>query len=175
MGKKAEKVKTVDRLTTALSQSSVLFLLDFQGLTVSEVTELRGRLRGLDAKVTVVKNTLAKRAASAAGSQDLEQLLTGPSAVVFCEGDAVAVAKSIQQFIREKKKMAVKGGFLQSKVISAPQVEELATLPSREQLVARVVGGLAAPLYGIAIVLNGPVRGLAVALDRIREQKEQAA
>ncbi|NLT34858.1 MAG: 50S ribosomal protein L10 [Gaiellales bacterium] len=175
MGKKAEKVKTVDRLTTALSQSSVLFLLDFQGLTVSEVTELRGRLRGLDAKVTVVKNTLAKRAASAAGSQDLEQLLTGPSAVVFCEGDAVAVARSIQQFIREKKKMAVKGGFLQSKVISAPQVEELATLPSREQLVARVVGGLAAPLYGIAIVLNGPVRGLAVALDRIREQKEQAA
>lgn len=175
MGKKAEKVKTVDKLTTGLSECPVLFLLDFQGLKVSEITELRGRLRGLDASVTVVKNTLAKRASSAAGSQDLEQLLIGPSAVVFCQGDAVAVAKSIQQFIREKKKMAIKGGFLQSKVISAPQVEELSTLPGREQLVARVVGGLAAPLYGLAIVLNGPIRGLAVALDRIREQKEQAA
>lgn len=172
---KANKVKTVEKLTGGLGESQVLFLLDFQGLTVSEITQLRGRLRSMDASVTVVKNTLAKRAALAAGSDGLEELLIGPSAVVFCRGDAVVVAKAIQQFIREKKKMAIKGGFLQSKVISAPQVEELSTLPGREQLVARVVGGLASPLYGLAIVLNGPIRGLAVALDRIREQKAQAA
>lgn len=168
------KIGTVEKITNGLNKAPVLFLLDFQGLTVSEITDLRGRLRGLDASVTVVKNTLAKRAAAAVGNEELQQLLTGPSALVFVRGDAVATAKLLQQYIRDKKKMAIKGGLLESKVITAPQVEELSTLPGKEQLVGKVLGGLMSPLYGLVTVLNGPIRGLTITLDRIREQKAAA-
>jgi len=172
---KAGKVKRVEGMLTGMSGSPVMYLLDFQGLTVAEITDLRRRLRAIDASLQVVKNTLAKRAAADAGLEGITELLVGPSALVYCHGDAVATAKVVQAFIREKRKAAVKGGFLQSKAITVGQVEQMATLPPREELLARVVGGIAAPLYGLAIVLNGPIRGLAVALGRIQEQKAQAA
>ena len=114
---------------------------------MTEATELRSRLRNVDASLTVVKNTLAKRAAVEAGVEGLDVLLEGPTAIAFCRGDLVAPAKVLQGFIREKKKLVIKGGYLQSRVLQAAQVEQLATLPSREELIAKVVGGIAAPLY----------------------------
>lgn len=172
---RADKVRRVEGMLTGMTGAPVMYLLDFQGLTVAEITDLRSRLRGVGATLQVVKNTLAKRAATQAGLEGMEELLAGPSAVVFCHGDAAVAAKLVQAFIREKRKAAIKGGFLQSKAISVKQVEQLATLPSRDELIAKVVGGMAAPLYGLAIVLNGPIRGLVTVLDRVREQKAQAA
>lgn len=172
---RADKVRRVDRMLSGMTEASVMYLMDFQGLTVAEITDLRRRLNGAGASLQVVKNTLARRAAAQAGLEGIDELLSGPSAVVYCQEDAVAAAKIIQAFIREKRKSAIKGGFLKQKNITAGQVEQMATLPSREELIALVVGGIARPLYGLATVLNGPMRGLVVALDRVREQKAQAA
>jgi large subunit ribosomal protein L10 len=172
---KAQKAQAVEAILALLKGSDTLYMLDFRGLSVAEISRLRNSLRESGASLRVVKNTLAKRAAAEAELTDLESLLSGPSAVVFCEADPVAPAKAIQGFIKEKHKLVIKGGLLQEQIIGADEVEQLAALPSREELVARVVGGIASPLYGIAIVLAGPMRSLAIALDRIREQKEQAA
>ena len=169
------KVAIVEEITADMKATEAYYLVDFRGITVTEATDLRGRLRTVDASLTVVKNTLAKRAAAEAGVEGLDVLLEGPTAIAFCRGDLVAPAKVLQGFIREKKKLVIKGGYLQSRVLQAAQVEQLATLPSREELIAKVVGGIAAPLYGLANVLTGPIRGFVVTLDQIREQKAKAA
>ena len=172
---KSEKVAVVDAIIAALKSAETYYLVDFRGLSVAEAMDLRGRLRQSGATLTVVKNTLARRAAAEVGLQGLETLLQGPTAITFCADDPVAPAKTLQGFIKEKKKLAIKGGYMQHRVLAAAQVEQLASLPTREELIAKVVGGIAAPLYGLANVLTGPVRGLVVALDQIREQKAQAA
>ncbi|MCZ7663410.1 MAG: 50S ribosomal protein L10 [Thermoleophilia bacterium] len=172
---KSEKVAVVDAIIDRMKSAETYYLVDFRGLSVAEATDLRGRLRADGATLMVVKNTLAKRAAGDAGLEGLEALLQGPTAIAFCGDDPVAPAKTLQGFIKEKKKLAIKGGYLQNRVIEAARVEQMASLPSREELIARIVGGIATPLYGLANVLTGPMRGLVVALDQIREQKAQAA
>lgn len=172
---KADKIKKVDQVVAEMRDAPVLYLVDFQGLSVADIGDLRRRLRTAEAAFRVVKNTLALRAANEAGRQGVVGLLSGPTAFVYCHGDAAAAAKILQAFIREKRKGAVKGGVLQDRSINAAEVEQLAVLPGRDELLARVVGGLASPLYGLATVLSGPIRGLAVVLDRIREQKTVAA
>jgi large subunit ribosomal protein L10 len=172
---KPEKVQAVAEIRTDLESTDAFILVDPRGLTVSEVSELRNRLREAGATLKVVKNTLAKIAASEAGVEGMADLLEGPTAITICRDDPINPAKVIQGFIREKKKLTVKGGYLQHKVLVAAEVDSLASMPSREELIAKVVGGIAGPLYGLANVLNGPLRGFAVALDQIRQQKEQAA
>lgn len=168
---RADKVKKVERIVEGITQAPVVYLLDFQGLTVAEISDLRKRLRPLEASVEVVKNTLALRAADQAGVHELVKLLVGPTAFIYCYGDAAAAAKAVQTFIREKRKAAIKGGLMEHKAITAAQVEQIAYLPGRDELRARVVGGVAAPLYGLVTVLSGPVRGLVTVLDRIRDKK----
>jgi len=123
----------------------------------------------------VVKNTLAKIAAADAGVEGLTELLAGPTAIAYCHGDPVRVAKVIQDFIKEKKKAAIRGGKLERSLLTAADVEKLATLPSREQLIAQLVGTLAAPLRGLVTVLNGPIRALVVVLGQVQESKANAA
>ncbi len=172
---KPEKVQAVAEMAAEFEKTDAYFLVDFRGLSVGEATDLRARLRGSGASLMVVKNTLAKRAAAEAGVEGIDALLEGPTAIAFCRDDPVAPAKVLQTFIREKKKLELKGGYLQRRVLQAKQVDELASLPTREVLLGKVVGGLASPLYGLASVLAAPIRGLAVALDQVREQKEAAA
>jgi len=171
---KPEKVAAVERIVEKLRSNEVYYLVDFRGLSVGDATELRSRLRANGADLMVVKNTLAKRAAAEAGIEGLDQLFEGPTAIAYCGADPVAPAKTLVGFVKEKKKLVIKGGFLQSHILLQAQVEQLAQMPSREELIARVVGGIAAPLYGLANVLTGPIRGLVVALDQIREQKAAA-
>jgi large subunit ribosomal protein L10 len=172
---KPGKAEAVHEILLELQRSDVYFLVDHRGLSVAEATELRNRLRGVGATLRVVKNTLALRAAAEAGVEGVETLFAGPSAIAFCHADPVGPAKVLQAFIREKKKLAIKGGYLQKRVLGAGQVDTLATLPGREELIAKLVGGIAAPLYGLANVLTGPIRGLVAALDQVREQKAAAA
>jgi large subunit ribosomal protein L10 len=105
----------------------------------------------------------------------LDELLQGPTAIAYVHGDAVKVAKTIQDFIREKKKATIRGGKLQRSMLTASDVESLAALPSREQLMARALGAIAGPLYGLANVMNAPLRGMAVVLGQVQEQKSKAA
>ncbi|OFW60746.1 MAG: 50S ribosomal protein L10 [Actinobacteria bacterium RBG_16_64_13] len=170
-----DKIEAVKEITADLKATDVYYFVDYRGLTFSEATELRARLVKVDASLKVVKNTLAKIAAADAGVEGLTEMLQGPTAIVYCHGDPVKVAKTIQDFIKEKKKATLRGGKLQRSMLTASDVEKLATLPSREQLIAQLVGAIASPLTGLANVLSGPIRGLVVVLAQIQEQKASAA
>jgi len=170
-----DKIEAVKEITDDLKGSQVYYFLDYRGLTFAEATELRKRLAKADASLRVVKNTLAKIAAADAGVEGLTELLQGPTAIAYCHGDPVRVAKTLQDFIREKKKASIRGGKLDRSILSAAEVETLSTMPSREQLVAQLVGAIASPLSGLANVLTGPIRGLVVALSQVQEQKANAA
>jgi large subunit ribosomal protein L10 len=170
-----DKVEAVREIAADLKATDVYYFVDYRGLTFSEATELRARLAKVDASLKVVKNTLAKIAAADAGVEGLDELLQGPTAIAYCHGDPVRVAKTIQDFIKEKKKAAVRGGKLQRSMLTAPEVEKLAALPSREQLIAQLVGTIAAPLTGLVGVLNGPIRGLVMVLGQVQERKANAA
>lgn len=171
-----DKIETVRQITADLSATNTYYFFDYRGLTFAEVTDLRGRLAKADASLKVVKNTLAKIAAADAGVEGLTELLQGPTAIVYCHGDPVRVAKTIQDFIREKKKAPLlRGGKLERSLLSATDMEKLATLPSREQLLGQLVGLIASPLTGLVNVLNGPIRGLVVVMGQVQEKKASAA
>ena len=172
---KQSKIDTVAEITADLKGADVYYFVDYRGLTFAEATELRRRLRKVDADLKVVKNTLGKIAAADAGVEGLTELLQGPTAIAYVHGDPVKAAKTIQDFIKEKKKAAIRGGKLQRSLLTATDIEALAALPSREQLIAQVVGAIASPLYGLANVLAGPIRGLVVVLAQVQEQKASAA
>lgn len=172
---KPRKVESVAQIIADLKTTDVYFIVDYRGLTFKEATELRARLAKVDAGLKVVKNTLAKRAAAGAGVEGLDDLLKGPTAIAYCHGDPVLVAKTLQDFIREKKKAGLRGGRLRRSLLNTADVERLAVLPTQEQLLAQVVGAIASPLTGLATVLAGPLRGLVVALNQIQEQKANAA
>ena len=170
-----DKVEAVKEIAADLRATDVYYFVDYRGLTFSEASELRARLTKVDASLKVVKNTLAKIAAADAGVEGLNELLQGPTAIAYCHGDPVRVAKTIQDFIKEKKKAAIRGGKLQRSMLTASEVEKLAALPSREQLIAQLVGTIAAPLTGLVGVLGGPIRGLVVVLGQVQEQRASAA
>ncbi|MBN1322212.1 MAG: 50S ribosomal protein L10 [Thermoleophilia bacterium] len=169
-----DKIEAVKEIAADLKATDVYFFVDYRGLTFAESTELRARLTKADATLKVVKNTLAKIAATDAGVEGLTELLQGPTAIAYCHGDPVRVAKVIQDFIKEKKKAAIRGGKLQSSLLGSSEVERLATLPSREQLIAQVVGLIASPLTGLVNVLNGPIRNLVVVLGQVQEKQAAA-
>jgi large subunit ribosomal protein L10 len=172
---KQKKVDAVAEITADLKAAEIYYFVDYRGLTFAETTELRRRLRLVGADLRVVKNTLGKIAAANAGVEGLDELLAGPSAIAYVHGDPSKAAKTIQDFIKENMKAAIRGGKLQRSVLTAAQVEALAALPSREVLIAQVVGAIASPLQGLANVLNGPIRGLVVVLAQVRDKQESAA
>jgi len=169
-----DKIEAVKEIAGDLKSCDVYYFLDYRGLTYAESAQLRERLVKVDARLKVVKNTLAKIAAAEAGVEGLDELLQGPTAIVYAKGDPVKTAKTIQDFIREKKKAAVRGGKLERTMLAAGDVEKLATLPSREQLIAQLVGTIAAPLRGLVTVLNGPIRQLVVVMGQVEKRASAA-
>ncbi|MBM3451274.1 MAG: 50S ribosomal protein L10, partial [Armatimonadetes bacterium] len=131
--------------------------------------------RKAGAEYHIVKNTLLTIAAGEAGVDGLAPYLTGPTAIAIGFEDPVAPAKAIQDFIRQFRKLEVKGGYVEGRTIDADGVKALADLPSREALIASVVGGIKGPLYGLVGALTGLQRNLVYAIDQIRQQKEAAA
>ncbi len=172
---KQNKIDAVAGIAADLKGADVYYFVDYRGLTFAEATELRKRLRKVDTDLKVVKNTLGKIAAADAGVEGLSELLQGPTAIAYVHGDPVKAAKTIQDFIKEKKKAAIRGGKLQRSLLTTAEIEALAALPSREQLIAQMVGAIASPLYGLANVLAGPIRGLVVVLAQIEQEKASAA
>jgi large subunit ribosomal protein L10 len=165
-----EKARVIEELTEKLRSGSVV-LVDYQGMNVAQSTRLRARSREAGVEFVVAKNTLAQRAASAAGVGDISEFLVGPTALAFSE-DPVAGAKLMTEFSNEVESFEVKGGLLDSgRVMGAQEVVALSRLPGREQLIAQVVGGIQSPLAGLVNVLNGTIRNLAVVLSQVAEQK----
>ena len=170
--KKAEKAATVADITARLKASSTAVLADYRGMTVGQTRELRSKLRGGGIEMVVVKNTLARRAARAAGYEPLSAELVGPVAMLFAVDDVSAPARILNEYIRANRKMVIKAGLLEGQVIKADAVTELADLPSREVLLSRLLGAMQAPLGNLASVLQAPVVKLARTLDALRSQKE---
>ena len=146
-------------------------VVDYRGLNVEEVTELRKKARENNIDYKVYKNSMMRFAAKEAGVEGLLDVLVGPTAIAFCEDDPVAPAKLINDFAGEHKALEIKAGVVEGKVLDVAGVKELAELPPREVLVAKVLGGLNAPISGFANVLNANLKGLVVALNAIAEQK----
>src|SRR6202795_1878110 len=169
---KGDKERVVTELTERLKTAETLFVADYRGLTMPQIDALRGRLLEHGAKLSVVKNTLTRRAAQAAGADALLALLEGPSAIAFIEadGDMVAVAKALADSARETKVLEIRGGVMQGREISASDVEELAKLPPLDVLRGQVLGAIIAPLSAIAALVNAPLQNLYGLIDARIEQ-----
>ncbi len=169
----ARKEAAVGELTKKLAHAKNLFLTDYQGLTVAEITKLRGELRKDGNTYAVVKNTLFRIAAGDLAAQ-LETFLAGPTGIVFAGEDPVAPAKALKTFSDTVKRVAVKAAYIDGRVVDAAQVDKLAKLPPKLELIANLVGTLANPLRGLVTVLSGNQSGLVRVLQRIAEQKSEA-
>jgi large subunit ribosomal protein L10 len=169
---KADKSNVVAELTEKLKGAETMIVADYRGLTMPQIDALRSRLIENGARLTVVKNTLTRRAAEAAGADALLALLEGPSAIAFVEadGDAVAVAKALADSARETKVLEIRGGVMQGRVISGAEVDTLAKLPPLDILRGQVLGAVIAPLNAIAGLINAPLQNLYGLIDARIEQ-----
>lgn len=167
-----EKEAMVAELKEKLATASTAVLTDYRGLNVAALTKLRRKLREAGVEFKIVKNTLTLFAAKEIGLDDLKQFLEGPTAIAFSYEDPVAPAKLLVDFTKEHKQLEVKGGVLQGKVIQKERVKDLAGLPPREVMLAKVLGGMRAPITGLVYVLSGTTQKLVYVLDAIRQQKE---
>jgi len=170
-----EKIEKVEQLTASMTEAKAIYLADFTGIDVAAVTDLRRKLREASIEYEVVKNRLAKRAAEAAGIDGMVEFFNGPTAIAFSDEDPVAPAKILQEFIDAGGKLAIKTGFIDGQLLSEAQVKELASLPSKEELLSLVVGGIQAPIYGLASVLNGLLRNLVGVIAAIEEKQQGAS
>jgi large subunit ribosomal protein L10 len=169
---KEAKSRVIDDLTARLKAADTLIVADYRGLTMPQIDDLRGKLLEHGAKFTVVKNTLTRRAAKEAGNEALLALLEGPSAIAFIEadGDMVAVAKALADSARDTKVLAIRGGILEGREISAGDVEELAKLPPFDVLRGQVLAAIIAPLTSLLGLVNAPLQNLVGLIDARIEQ-----
>jgi large subunit ribosomal protein L10 len=168
----SEKIDKVEELTAAMSNAKAIYLADFTGLDVAKVTGLRNKLREAEVGYQVVKNRLAKRAAAEAGISGMDEHLIGPTAIAFTNEDPIAPAKILQDFADEDDTFSIKTGFMDGRVLSPDEIKALAKLPSREELLGKVLGSVQSPMYGLAGVLNGLLRNLVGVVAAIEEKQK---
>lgn len=174
MGEKAIEVKKqiVLDIKEKMERAQGMVFYDYRGLTVSEVTELRNKFREVGVEYKVLKNSMIKRAADMLEIEGLDEHLAGPTAVAFGFEDPVAPAKVLVEYTKKLKKTEIKTGVLDNKVIGLDEINNLAELPSREQLLGMLAGTLNAPITGFARSLSGIISKLGYALNAVKEQKE---
>ena len=167
----AKKEATIEELSERIAGTKNLFFTNYAGLTVEEITKLRNELRKDGSTYGVVKNTLFKRAASDELASQLDAILAGPTGVVFAGDDPVAPAKALKTFSDQTKPVGVKAAYIDGKLVDAAQVQALAALPPKQELLARLVGSLSSPISGLVRVLSGNQSGLVRVLNAIAEKK----
>lgn len=168
---KAEKAQVVNEIKEKLERAASIVLVDYRGLNVQEVTELRKKAREVGVEYKVYKNTLMTRAMKELGIEGLDGYLEGPNAIAFGYDDPVTPAKVMAGFAKDHDKLEIKVGMLENRVISLDEVKALADLPAKEVLVAQVLGTLNAPITGFVNVLQGNIRKLVYVLDAIKEKQ----
>lgn len=166
-----EKVAVVEEIRQKLADADAAVLTEYRGLRVAELAELRGALRPAGGEFKIFKNTLARRAAEAAGLDDLVPLLEGPTAITFVTGDAVVAAKALRDFAKTNTTLVIKGGLLGPRVLEARDVEALADVPPRDVLLARLAGGFQAPLTKAAGLFQAFTRNFAYGLSAYIDQR----
>jgi len=171
-----EKVEQVELLTEKLKNSHVAVLTDYRGLTVGQLQDLRGRLRANEVEYRVVKNTLARRAAAEAGHPDFQELLKGPVGIAFGGEDVGAPARLLAEFVRQTRlRLDIVGGLVEGRVMAPDQVRQTADLPSRQVLLAQLLGTLQSPIAQLVGTIQAPVQQLVGLLEAYRDKLEGPA
>lgn len=165
------KQQIVKELAQKIKEAKAMVFADYRGLTVEQDTEMRNALRKAGVEYKVVKNSLTKLAAKENGLDELTSYFSGPTSVAMSSTDPVAPAKLMAEYAKKYEALELKVGVVEGKIIDIKGINALAELPSREVLIAKVLGGFNAPISGLVNVLNGNIRGLVVALNAIAEQK----
>ena len=166
-----EKVAVVTEVKERLGRADAALLTEYRGLNVAAMAELRRALRAAGGDYKIYKNTLARLGARSAGIDTLDEMLTGPTAIAFVEGDAAAVAKALREYARVNPALVVKGGLLGQRVLTANEVTALADLPSREVILAQLAGALQAPIAQFASLLAALPRNFAYGLKALIDQQ----
>jgi large subunit ribosomal protein L10 len=169
-----EKAATVKALADAFRNASAVYVTEYRGLSVPQMKNLRTGLRG-NATFVVAKNTLTALAAKEAGVEGLDSLFFGPTAIAFVTGDPVEAAKGLRDFSKSNDKLVIKGGVLEGKVLSVDEVIKIASLESREVLLAKAAGVFKASLFGAAYLFQAPLSKAVRTVDALREKQENAA
>ena len=166
-----EKELKVGELNASLQDAKGVFLTDFTGLTVEEITRLRREFRKVDVEYIVVKNTLARRSAQNVGLEKIIPYLTGPTGLAISKADPIAPVRVIYDFKKGKEKPAIKSAFIEGQMLDQEAAEEMRNIPPRDVLLGQVVSGIAAPLSGLVGSLNALLTNLANVLDAIKDKK----
>jgi large subunit ribosomal protein L10 len=168
-----DKVEQVELLTQKLRDARVAILTDYRGLTVGQLQDLRGRLRAQDVEYRVVKNTLARRAALEAGHPDFQDLLKGPVAIAFGGEDVGAPSRLLAEFVRQTRvRLDIVGGLVEGRLMGPEQVRQIADLPSREVLLAQLLGTLQSPVSQLVGAIQAPIQQLVGLLEAYQAKLE---
>ena len=171
MKTKTQKSQEISELSQEIGNAANAFLIDFKGITVPQVTELRKQVRQANSGYVVVKNTLALIALKDSPIINMKEQFTGPTAIAFNATDAVVLAKALTKFAKDVPAVSFKGALLNGQVVPASEIQNIANLPSREELVAKLLYLLQSPIRGLVTVLQANIRNLAVVIDQIAKQK----
>ncbi len=171
---RTEKATSVETLERDLARAGNAILFGFAGLKVPEVTELRRQVRGTQSRYVVVKNTLALRAVKGTPLEQMSEHFEGPTAVAYNASNPVGLAKVLTAFAKANPNLVFKGALVEGRPITASEIQAIADLPSREELVSKLLFLIQSPLRRLVMVLNGPVRNLAGVMHQIAEQKSKS-
>ena len=174
MATRAEKCEQIDEIKQVMTGAELWIVSDFRGLVVTEIQELRRAINESGGRFGVTKNSLARRAAAEVGLDEAIPLFEGPSAITECHDDLVGPAKALWDLFQRDDRWVVRGGVLNGELISVDQVQKLASLPGKEQMLAQVVGGIEGPLSGLVWTLDGVLSGLVYALQGRLDQLQES-
>jgi len=174
MKSRTEKAQAISDFTEGIGQATNAFLIEFKGITVPQVTELRRQVRETGSTYVVVKNTLALIAVKDSPLTKLKEAFSGPTAVAYNTTDAVALAKALTKFAKDVPAVHFKGALLNGQIVPTTEIQNIANLPTRQELVSKLLFVLQSPMRGLATVLQANIRNLAVVLNQIAKQKETA-
>ena len=170
----SQKKDLVERLSKQLAETEITLLVDYKGLTVLQVTELRAKLREAGVQMAVVKNTLLRRAAEGTDTALMADLFKGPNAIVMSKDDPVAPAKILVDFVKDNEKLEIKGAALAGKLLGEEEIKQLAKMPSKEELLAKLVYTINAVPTNLVNVLSGVPRAFVNVLNAVKDQKDAA-
>ena len=167
-----QKSAAIAEIASQIDESEAIFAVDYRGITVEQIAELRAKLREADAAFKVVKNSLTERAADQVGAEPLKAYLVGPTALTFVRGDIALAAKAVADYGRATQLLPFKGGIMGGEELEVEQIRALSRLPARDVLYGQLVGIVASPVGGLVRSLNALLSGVAVALGQVQQKKE---
>ena len=167
----ARNLEMMENIKADLEGVSAVWVVDACGLTVKEVEALRRSIRESGAIMKVYKNTIMQKTLAELDLVNMDEILAGPSAFVFCGGDVAAAAKAVTEFAKENDKLEVKGGMMDNAFVTAEEIKAIASLPSKEVLLAQIAGAISGVARGLAVSINGIPSGLARAIQQVADQK----